>query len=345
MTEQRPAAAEDSGAGLRLYVLHDDETTFASEAAPALTAALPPGWTLAEEPDDATVVIAADEPLTADVLDRAGDALRVVVTTDPETDVLTSRPDVRIVTIPSEGDMSRPVVAEYAVMMILALARNLLAMARTTVEDPWAPGRETSILTDQSTYVYNWTDLKGSGYLLGKSVGIIGGGGKIGVELAQRLAPFQARLLYTQRNRLTSADERRLGLEWREFDDLIRESDFVALCHRLQEGPDGNENQFGAREFAMMKPTAYLVNVARGRLIDDDALLSALRNGEIAGVALDVFRYEPLPKDHPLLALAGDRVILTPHLAAGSEAEYWEFVLRSALLECDKSLTTDTATA
>ncbi|HSS68553.1 MAG TPA: NAD(P)-dependent oxidoreductase [Nocardioidaceae bacterium] len=333
MMEQRLAAAE-AGAGLRLYVLHDGDPTFASEVAPAITAALPPGWTLADEPDGAAVVIASDEPLTADVVDRAGDSLRVVVTTDPESDVLTSRPDVRVVTIPSEGDMSRPVVAEYAVMMILALARNLLAMARTTVEDPWVPGRETSILTDQSTYVYNWTDLKGSGHLPGKSVGIVGAG-KIGMELAQRLAPFQVRLLYTQRHRLTPAEERRMGLEWREFDDLLRESDFIALSHRLQVGPDGNENQFGAREFAMMKPTAYLVNVARGRLIDDDALVSALRNGEIAGVALDVFRYEPLPKDHPLLALAGDRVILTPHLAAASEAEYWEYVLRGALREYD----------
>jgi phosphoglycerate dehydrogenase-like enzyme len=161
-------------------------------------------------------------------------------------------------------------------------------------------------------------------------VGIVGIGA-IGAAVAEMLGPYRARLLYTQRHRLPAAEERRLGIEWREFDDLIRESDFVTLHHRLQEGTDGSERQIGARKFAMMKATAFLVNTARGRILDEDALVEALRRGDIAGVALDVFTYEPLPKDHPLLSLAGDNVILTPHIAAGSEAEYWNHILRIAL--------------
>jgi len=120
-------------------------------------------------------------------------------------------------------------------------------------------------------------------------------------------------------------------VQWREFDDLLGESDVISLHHRLQEGPGGNEGQFGAREFALMKPTAFLVNTARGRILDEDALIAALRDRQIAGVALDVFHYEPLPKDHPLLALAGDRVILTPHIAAGTEREYWTYILAAVL--------------
>jgi phosphoglycerate dehydrogenase-like enzyme len=181
--------------------------------------------------------------------------------------------------------------------------------------------------------VYNWTGVEGSGFLLGKVVGLVGAGA-IGVATAKLLRPFAVRLRYTQRHRLPADEEQRLGLEWREFDDLIRESDIIALSHRLQEGPGGNEGQFGAREFAMMKSTAILINTARGRMVDEEALVAALRNGEIGGVGLDVFHYEPLPKDHPLLALAGDNVILSPHIASGSEDEYWRYTLRAAVDAC-----------
>jgi phosphoglycerate dehydrogenase-like enzyme len=328
MTE--PAvASRDSGAERGLYLLYGD-STFAGEAAAALRAALPQGWSLADEPDGVSVVLAVDVPVDAEVIKRAGDSLRLIGTTEPLADELAAASDAQVVTIPNESDLSRPVVAEYAVAMILALFRNLLAIARTTTQDPWLPDRATPALTDQSTYEYNWTGLPDSGYVLGKVVGIVGVG-SIGASVAQMLAPYRTRLLYTQRHRLPAAEERRLGIEWREFDDLVRESDAITLHHRLQEGAGGSEQQFGAREFAMMKPTAFLINTARGRILDEDALVDALRNGEIGGVALDVFHYEPLPKDHPLLALAGDKVILTPHIAAGSEGEYWRHVLRIAL--------------
>jgi phosphoglycerate dehydrogenase-like enzyme len=326
-------ATTDTGTAHRLYLLYGD-STFAGEASDALRGALPPGWLLADEPDGATVILAVGVPLDADVIKRAGDGLRLIGTTAPLADEAAGASDARVVTIPTESDLSRRVVAEYAVAMILALCRDLLAIARTTTEDPWAPGRDTPILTDQTTYEYNWTKLQGSGFLIGKVVGIVGVGA-IGAAVAEMLGPYRVRLLYTQRHRLPAAEERRLGVEWREFDELIRESDAITLHHRLQEGPGGSERQFGSREFAMMKPTAFLINTARGRLLDEDALVDAIRNGEIGGVALDVFKREPLPKDHPLLSLAGDKVILTPHIAAGSEAEYWRHVLRIALEACE----------
>jgi phosphoglycerate dehydrogenase-like enzyme len=321
--------AEES-AERRMFLRYGD-TTFADEAAAAVRDALPRGWVLADEPDGAAAILAVEAPVDAGMVARAGKELQLIVTTEALAEgLIPDGGDVRVVSLPTEWETSHRVVAEYAVTMILALFRNLLAIARTTVEQPWAPGRDTPIWTDQSTYTYNWTDLQSSGFLFGKTVGIVGVG-KIGVGVAEMLAPHQVRVLYTQRHRLPVAEERRLGLGWREFDDLIREADAITLHHRLQEGPGGNEAQFGAREFAMMKSTAFLVNTARGRILDEDALIEALRTHQIGGVALDVFPYEPLPKDHPLLSLAGDRVILTPHIAAGSETEYWRHVLRIAL--------------
>jgi phosphoglycerate dehydrogenase-like enzyme len=314
----------------RLHLVVGD-TTFATEASAAARSALPPGWELADEPDGATVIIAIEAAVDADMLDRAGHDLRLIGVTDENIDsVATVHDDVHVLTLPTETQQSHQVVAEFAVTMSLALTRNLLALARTTTRHPWAPGRDTPALTDQRTYVYNWTALEGSGYLYGKVVGIIGLGA-IGSRVARMMAPFGVRLLYTQRHRLPEEEEQRLGVEWREFDDLIQECDVLTLHHRLQEGPDGSELQFGAREFAMMKPSAFLVNTSRGRILEEEALVEALRHGQIGGVALDVFHYEPLPKDHPLLSLAGDKVILTPHLAAGSESEYWKDVVRTAL--------------
>ncbi len=84
-----------------------------------------------------------------------------------------------------------------------------------------------------------------------------------------------------------------------------------------------------AREFDLMKPTAYLINTARGRLVDEEALADALSSGTIAGAGLDVFRYEPLPPDHPFFALAGSRLILTPHVAGAPIAEAWRTIARS----------------
>jgi phosphoglycerate dehydrogenase-like enzyme len=334
MTDQG-GAAQAAGAARRLYLVCGD-STFAAEASAGVRAALPPGWVLAEEPDGATVLIAIDAAVDADMLVRAGRDLRLIGTADADIDVLAADLDhVRVVTLPTEHQQSHQVVAEYTVTMMLALARNLLALARTATEHPWAPGRDTPALTDQRTYVYNWTGLEGSGYLSGKVAGIIGVGA-IGSRVAQLLAPFGVRLRYTQRHRLSEAEEQRLRLEWREFDDLIRECDVITLHHRLQQGPGGSELQFGAREFAMMKPSAFLVNTSRGRILDEDALVEALRRGEIGGVALDVFHYEPLPKDHPLLALASDNVILTPHIAAGSDGEYWKHVVRTMIEAYDE---------
>ena len=98
------------------------------------------------------------------------------------------------------------------------------------------------------------------------------------------------------------------------MDDLLRQSDFVVLATPLT--PE-TTNMITAKQLALMKPTATLVNVSRGLLVNHDDLATALQNGTIRGAALDVTYPEPLPRDHPLLKL--DNVIITPHVASATE--------------------------
>ena len=221
-------------------------------------------------------------------------------------------------------------VAEHTVMLIMALSRHLLAVIRQTNTQEWLPERSQPILTDQRRYTYNWIGLQEWGTLYGKTAGLIGLG-LIGCATAARLRSFGMRLLYSQRHRLDPLSEVRMGVQWRPFDELLAESDFVSLHHRFQEEPEGNDKHIGARELALMKPTAYLINTARGRLVDEDALVAALRRGQIAGAGLDVFRYEPLPADSPLFALAGDNVILTPHVAGAPLAAAWATIAQELI--------------
>lgn len=317
----------------RLFLAAAADTEDGVDVRAATKHVLPDGWVVVDEPDGATAILAIDVDVDAEMIERAGPELTLIATIGPEVDQAATEAGIEVLALPTDSQLSRRTVAEYTVLLMLMLVRNVLAITRAAT-GPWAPERDTPILTDQSTYVYNWPDVQGSGFLYGKVVGIVGMG-TIGVTSAKLLAPFGVRLLYTQRHRLADVDEQRLGLEWREFDDLLREVDILSLCHRLQEGPGGNEGQFGTREFAMMKRTAILINTARGRVIDEDALVTALRDGQIAGAGLDVFHYEPLPLDHPLLALAGDNVILSPHIASGTENEYWRTTFRAVTDACE----------
>jgi phosphoglycerate dehydrogenase-like enzyme len=161
--------------------------------------------------------------------------------------------------------------------------------------------------TTQDTYAYNWVDLEHFQALLRKRVGLVGLG-KIGRAAAVRLRCLGADVVYTKRTRLDEADEQALGVSWAGFDDLLEMSDCVSLHARVY--PE-TERMMGAREFALMKRGSFFVNTARGRLVDEEALLRALESGHLAGAALDVFWYEPLPKDSPLLK--AKNLLLSPH--------------------------------
>lgn len=145
--------------------------------------------------------------------------------------------------------------------------------------------------------------------LAGMTVGYVGMG-RIAQAVAQRLAPFGTKGLYC--DPLVDAPES-LGLEKAGLDELLGRSDVVSLHVPLT--PETRHLMDAAR-LARMKPGAYLINTARGGLVDESALVASLQSGRLAGAALDVFEQEPLPAQHPLTRLAN--VVLTPHIAAGT---------------------------
>jgi glyoxylate reductase len=154
------------------------------------------------------------------------------------------------------------------------------------------------------------------GFMLGTEVhsatlGIIGMG-NIGRQVARRARAFDMTVLYHNRKPNTQA-EAELGVTYAALPDLLRQADFVTLNVPLNAETRG---MIGAEQLALMKPTAILVNVARGAVIDHQALVEALDAGRIGGAALDVTEPEPLPRDHPLLKM--EHVIITPHLGSAT---------------------------
>ncbi len=154
-------------------------------------------------------------------------------------------------------------------------------------------------------------------YMLGREVhgstlGILGMG-RIGTQVARRARAFDMTVLYHNRHRRPEA-EAELGVRYATQDELLGAADYVVLTVPLT---DETRGLIGRAELARMKPTAVLVNISRGPVVDTDALTEALAARRIYAAALDVTEPEPLPRDHPLLRL--DNVIITPHLGSATE--------------------------
>jgi D-3-phosphoglycerate dehydrogenase len=197
-----------------------------------------------------------------------------------------TRAGVLVTNTPSA--MPRP-VATVALTFILALAGHLMLKDKLTRTGRWQERM----------------DHMGMG-LTGRTLGVIGAGG-IGRELLRMARTFNLNLLaadpFANDVELGYIGARKLDLE-----ALLRESDFVVVCCLLN---DKTRHLIGAAQFALMKPTAYFINVARGPVVDEPALIEALRAKRLAGAALDVFEQEPVDPANPLLAM--DNVIVTPH--------------------------------
>jgi glyoxylate reductase len=149
-------------------------------------------------------------------------------------------------------------------------------------------------------------------YVWGKTIGLIGGGGLIGKAVARRAHGFGMRVLYWTPRRKPEAEEREAGLTFVPLDQLLRESDFVSLHQPLN---DTTHHQIGARELGLMKKTAFLINTARGAIVDEAALVRALKAKKIAGAGLDVFEHEP--KVSPELKTMKN-VVIVPHLGSAT---------------------------
>jgi len=192
-----------------------------------------------------------------------------------------------MLTITPDG-VRRPVAASV-IGYVLALAHRMVLKDRLVREGRWA---------EKGNYL-------GMG-LMGRTLGVIGVG-NIGAEIFRLAQPFDLRLLGCDPNVPQSAADS-LGATMTDMDTLLRESDFVSVNTLLD---DSTRGLIGAREFALMKPTAYFINTSRGPVVQEAALIDTMKNARIAGAAIDVFEQEPLAPDNPLLKM--DNVILAPH--------------------------------
>lgn len=191
----------------------------------------------------------------------------------------------------------------------------------TTADTAWAlilsAGRRI-VAADRWVRAGQWSGWKFQDDWLGQDIhhatlGILGMG-RIGQAVARRAAGFSMRVIYHNRSRLDAADEAACHARWVPQDELLREADFLVLL--LPYSP-ATHHLIGAAEIAAMKPTAHLINVARGGIVDDAALIAALRERRIGGAGLDVFENEPA-LDPGFLDL--DNVVLTPHIGSSTHA-------------------------
>jgi glyoxylate reductase len=232
-----------------------------------------------------------------------------------DADVIAANPKLRAIAsmkiTPSDIDVGAATVRRIPVTVIPPVVTEatadlhfglLLAVARRVVEGDRLV-RAGVFPGAQSVH------LEGA-FVWGKTIGLVGGGGRIGRAVARRASGFSMRVLYWGPRRLPESEERELGLDYVALDQLLAESDFVSIHAPLK---PATHHLIGARELALMKPTAFLVNTARGPVVDEQALARALADRRIAGAGLDVYEHEPRVEEE-LLTLSN--VVLTPHLGS-----------------------------
>ena len=249
---------------------------------------------LADFIGDASVLINHLGPVTASMLERLPGLQLVAVSrggpVNLDMEALKSR-GIKVVNTPGRNANA---VAEFTVGMIIVETRRIRAGHESLRDGIWRGDLYRADRTGDE--------------LADLCVGMLGFG-RVGRLLAQKLRPFDCRILIS--DPFVTVDED--GLEQVDQERVLRDSDVVTINARVT--PD-TVGLIGKKELGLMKPTALLVNVARGPLVDYDALYEALQDGQIAAAALDTFPEEPTPKDWPLLQLPN--VIVTPHIAGAS---------------------------
>ncbi len=194
----------------------------------------------------------------------------------------------RGIVVCNQPGRTAPVVAEHSFGLMFALAKRAAFMTAAMQSGKWP--RMDNI------------------YLQGKTLGIVGTG-HIGSEMA-RLGKAIGMNVIAWTYHPSTERAKQLGVQYVSFEDLLRMSDVVSLHVKLT---DDSLHLIGERELALMKPNAFLINVARGQIVNTDALARALNSGNLGGAAIDVYDQEPPPADHPLLTC--EQIILTPHCA------------------------------
>ncbi|EMA54297.1 D-isomer specific 2-hydroxyacid dehydrogenase NAD-binding protein [Halococcus salifodinae DSM 8989] len=251
---------------------------------------------IAAELDGVDALVVHKAPVSRELIDGA-DSLELVGAARGGTENV----DVEAaadngVTVLHAPGRNRDAVADYAVSMLLSRLREI-------------PFNHAELSAGEWNQVFDPDRLPPD--VRTTTVGVVGFG-HIGRGVARRLAGFDPEILAY--DPFVDDDEiREAGPEPADLETLLAESDAVTLHVRLSRDTEG---MMGREEFQRMKPSAYLINTARGGLVDEEALVAALENDELGGAAIDVFQEEPLPVDHPLFDR--DEVVLTPHVAGST---------------------------
>lgn len=253
----------------------------------------PQRWEL--EAVRADAVISRKGKITREQMARSGGRLKIIARTgvgvDPSRVDLEAAREFKI-WVTNQPGSNAVSVAELVFGQMIALARHTHQANRAVKDNRW--GEYLKFIGTE---------------LAGKTLGIVGLG-NIGMRVALRGRAFEMSLRvydpYIPESHVTA-----LGGKWARLDEVLAEADFLTLHCPLNRETRG---LIGARQLAAMKKSAFLINAARGGIVDESALLKALRDKRLAGAALDVIAEEPPPKDHPLLNL--ENVIWTPHLGA-----------------------------
>ncbi len=300
-------------------------------------------WRIAAAPADVTVVMRRNSEVSREALIalmRDADALITERTGVIDAELIAAAPRLRVIhrygSLTHDIDLAaaqargvpvcaQPIrgtiaVAENVMLQTLALLRRAMPMQRVVRtapesfkvgEPPYAPRRTT-----EDIFAFNWSRQTSVGLLFNKSVGILGFG-EIGVELARRLGSWGCALRYSKRQRLPESVESEIGIGYLEQEQLLRDCDIVISL--LPYFPE-TDRWLDAQRIGMMKRGALLIHAGSGSVIDESAVASALRTGQLGGASFDTFEFEPLAQDNPLLALADSdpdaNVFLLPHIGS-----------------------------
>ena len=284
---------------------------------------------LDEAPDEFEITLVDPSLSEAEKIELCRDA-DALITSDVSVNVLQNCPNVKLIQTLSAGydRMDLEAILEMGIPVANNGGANAISVSEQTLGLMIGIGRNLMAQWDTTTKERNWrgnlyqTDLT---EITDKTVGIVGLG-RIGRQVAKRLTGFDTRTIFYDVVDIPEDVQREVKAEPVGFDELLQTSDFVSMHVPLTRRTRG---MMSDREFDLMKPTAFFINLCRGPVVDEAALHRAVTEGKIAGAGLDVLEVEPTPADNPLFDL--DNVIITPHMAGQSQ----ETALRAAQFACE----------
>ncbi len=261
---------------------------------------------------DADILITRNREIDRETVEQAGPSVRMLIklsrwSVGIDMDACSKR-GIQVIHVPQLACIT---VAEHAMTLMLMCARDMIRSHLGVIAGGYRDCGMSPEVTSERSFAFKWMPVQ-TGEVYGKVLGIVGFG-EIGKELAARAKGFGMRILYFDQQEAPEEIEAELGAQYEDLDALLVSSDFISL--HIPHTP-ATEKLINADLFRRMKPTAFLLNACRGGVVDEEAMVDALKTGRIAGAGLDVFVEEPLPYDHPLTQL--ENVVLTPHIGGGS---------------------------